>query len=169
MTGGGIDGCGLYKRRLNGLGGEHGSRVLYQNLNLNLNMNRRGYILCLSICVLDINQTVSQASLPVSLTSHFALRVTAVKANGHEDFRTNIFILPTHHLQSNLCPSRHSSPKMSTKNTPKNIKQKPLPPKIDTVRIRILTTSTPYVAIYLTPPTPLSGMQTQSINSAPQG
>lgn len=26
----------------NGLGGEHGSRVLYQNLNLKLNMNRDG-------------------------------------------------------------------------------------------------------------------------------
>ena len=37
-----MDGCVLYKRRLNGLGGEHGARVLYQNLNLNLNMNRRG-------------------------------------------------------------------------------------------------------------------------------
>lgn len=36
-----MDGCVvLYKRRLNGLGGEQGSRVLYQNLNLNLNMNR---------------------------------------------------------------------------------------------------------------------------------
>lgn len=34
-----------------------------------------------------------------------------------------------------------------------------LPPEIDTVRIRILTTSTPYVPLYLTPPTPLSVMQ----------
>lgn len=43
----------LYKRRSNGLGGKHGPRVLYQNLNLNLNMDgedgyRKGLpILCL--------------------------------------------------------------------------------------------------------------------------